>query len=450
MFYPKSKEEQAYLSRRNDISISYIPFGYKLSNSNVEGVTSSVRSIETLRNQNNNHITYKKDKIPASKNWQGCEADSCTIVFPTMYALWPVEESFPNIDHDVVEERLYSSPEKPRSHETQYGFPLKLQTYDNLLGQFVPLKNIKVQIMYDNVTSFYNTNSNGIVEIDPYLYSLPSFQISDIGEVQVSVIMESDKWIISSGGNSNAFPIYKYLGRISDMWIIQGNPSMHTETLASLTTEYECHRAIDYYYNDIHYLSSDIPEDLMSITLVASDSNMGEIQGATAASGRFITIYNSGLSKQQTISTVLHELGHIRHYLNNQNTYNYADTIVVESYASFVGWLLGEHYYLSKGYTKPYHGYQINYNSRQDWNINLSFPYYYYSPLFVDLWDNYNQSADHSLGVAETIAWVNLDVIEGMISCYTLGDCFNYLENYIGTYYSQHDYDNLRVYYFTE
>ncbi len=92
------------------------------------------------------------------------------------------------------------------------------------------------------------------------------------------------------------------------------------------------------------------------------------------------------------IGSTLHELGHMAQYNRNTFTgYLTTSNLLLESWASYVGWYVGEAYYTSLGWVKPpetdYSN--ITNQSRQFWmstNDN-------YSPMFVDLIDGYNQRA---------------------------------------------------------
>ena len=181
---------------------------------------------------------------------------------------------------------------------------------------------------------------------------------------------------------------------------------------------------------------------------MANDDACGTTLGNADTVYNTINVFNSGTDMEETIATTLHEIGHIRHCQKNPILYNnYIDQFVRESYASFVGWALGEQYYTSKGFVKPYHGYQINTNGNQAWVKTMSTPDYYYSPIFVDLWDNYNQSQAYTGVIPETIWISDLSVVEGMASQTTLLGCLSYLYDLVGQEISLSDYNLLLNYY---
>lgn len=77
----------------------------------------------------------------------------------------------------------------------------------------------------------------------------------------------------------------------------------------------------------------------------------------------------------------------------------------------------------------------------------MSTPDYYYSPIFVDLWDNYNQSQAYTGVIPETIWKSDLSVVEGMASQTTLLGCLSYLYDLVGQEISLSDYNLLLNYY---
>lgn len=109
---------------------------------------------------------------------------------------------------------------------------------------------------------------------------------------------------------------------------------------------------------------------------------------------------------------------------------------LVESYASFIGWYLGNDYYTSKGFVFPYSGYEINYQGRQEWAPGFG----NYTPFFVDLIDDYNQPA-----INDPISGFSPVLMDSLGLTYgSIADCATYLStnlpsdslsNYI-TYYT--------------
>ena len=111
-----------------------------------------------------------------------------------------------------------------------------------------------------------------------------------------------------------------------------------------------------------------------------------------------IRIYGQGNNgwreMSEVFSTACHELGHAAHYTNNRNTYGKCKTSLLESWARCVQYVLTNQEYKELGVFHKLPAYPENgsYNF-QAWN-----PQVYdrnYTPLFIDLIDDFNQRAYH-------------------------------------------------------
>jgi hypothetical protein len=94
------------------------------------------------------------------------------------------------------------------------------------------------------------------------------------------------------------------------------------------------------------------------------------------------------------MGTVFHELGHFVHFRERggYSSMSKTDRFLQESFASYAGWYLTERYYRELGYQKG-PGEDISGQARQtSWRSTTSGDWGYYSPLFVDLIDDFNQS----------------------------------------------------------
>ena len=434
-FFPKNTEELLCLRNLEDVTVSYIPWGY------------TPVSDAALSKDNQISIkTYQADKENPHFIESVVRGDTLVVRLPVLYAFWPEEISFPDVDYEIIDS--FDIP--LRDPEPSNRYTLTLRTFDSLLGTYVPVKNIKVDFILGTFYVSLTTDAQGTVQITPSAYINPP---SNVSNVAVYVLPETDCFTVSrlNDNNNSVVAIVDVLGTLGSIFGTPGqsNPS-ETITLSSTTTEYEIFRAAEYYNKESHYLSNNIATTESGVLFLAHDNPApnSNVLGETDVTTKHVHIYNAGLNMQDLIANTLHEVGHIRHYEKSHYTYSRSDSLVIESYASFVGWILGEQYYTSKGYVKPYHSYQINNEGRQGWVKTWTTPDYYYSPLFVDLWDNYNQSADYYYGIPESIAWIPINVIEGMTSCESLNECLSYIQGYIGQYYlTQNDYNTLLNYY---
>lgn len=436
-FFPKDIDEQLFLSNFKDVAVSYIPWGY-------DPVAGDI----VAKSSTNAVKPYKAERENPHYIENVIDGDTTILHLPVMYAVWPDDLDFPSVEYDVIEDLDIPIIDPEPSNR----YTLTLRTYDSLLGSYLPLKNIKVHFKLGAFSVYLTTNNQGTVQITPSAYVNAPANISNIN---VYVLPGTSYFTVSrnhvsSNGSTSTIAIIETLGTLGSIYGTPGasNPLTHTETLYSSTTEYEIYRAADYYFNETHYLSSNMSSGEGGTLLLADDSSNPTYSGQASPSNNIVYIYNNGHTMPEIIGTTLHEIGHIRHYKKATNQYLYSiDRFVKDSYASFVGWLLGEEYYLSKGFIKPYHGYHINDENRQDWHKNMTTDFYYYSPIFIDLWDNYNQSQEFSFGIPETIWLVSLPVIEGMASQTSLSGCLNYLSGYIGQEFSLSDYNILLNYY---
>ena len=437
-FYPNSIEQQIMLANKPDASISYTPFGYELISSNIK----TKSSIPEYPEKNPHSIQCDgpviADRIEGIHTNTELSYIKREIFLPIMYAYWPIEEPLPDdVDYTIIDTVSLSND---IGSITMMGFPLRLTTYDSLLGTEVPLRNVKVRATFNSLSIDRYTNTDGYILISPRVDGLSN---NDIRNGTITLILESNNWTITSG-NATTTPIHIPLGCVKFLWSIT-NPSQRDYSLSSEVYEIEAHRAIDYYFNSEHSLSEGItPYDSGTLIHIMPEAD-DEYLGLAWPDDKVIELYNSGYPQSKFISTLFHEQGHIRHY-GKADSFSQIASIIKESYASFIGWVIGEEYYISKGYIKPSPSYEINQQGRQNWNIYSEL--YNYSPLFVDLIDNYNQHTTSSIYVNDLISNTPFSVVENMaLESHNLVECFDYLENYVGTYFSQNDLNLMKQYY---
>ncbi len=137
------------------------------------------------------------------------------------------------------------------------------------------------------------------------------------------------------------------------------------------------------------------------------------------------------------MGATLHELGHLTHYWNNtytnpNTTVSYSSThlLLQESFASYVGWYLGEEYYKTVGKQMSNSALiDITGNNRQQWRTSWkrgdpATPGEY-SPLFVDLTDNLEQEQqmipyllpDNIVGVPASTIWEIITTSQNWAQC---------------------------------
>ena len=402
-FFPKNMSEQNLLSRTDVTDVSYIPFGY--SPVSPERVTPD-NDTSTLPSfpEKNPYVIDKSKYRYISQTWK--RDVSTTIQLPIMYALWPVNETLPeSIEYEVCFQTIIPEEENTLDRAPDHRqYNLRLVSYDALLDREVPLGNVKVMLTYD-MSDVY----------------------SALFELYIDILL------------SALGAIHHYLGTTGEMWA-SSFPTTFTSVRTSNTTEYEIHRAVDHYFNANHSLSQGIPTNDNQITIHAMNNADMSLMALTSfdieQEDINIYVYNGYNSQNDCVASVLHELGHTRMLKYRNYAIQSCSLALIESYASFIGWYLGDDYYTSKGFVFPNTGYEISYQGRQGWMPG----YGPYTPFFVDLIDDYNQPAinDPITGFSpEAIDSLGLNY-DSITDCVTFL-CTNYpadsLSNY-GAYYT--------------
>ena len=116
---------------------------------------------------------------------------------------------------------------------------------------------------------------------------------------------------------------------------------------------------------------------------------------SNAITSPYIDIKISSIfSDPRYVSTLLHELGHFNHYQMNGGYTDYYDvhSLIKESYADYVSWYLSKAYYtaINAGTYNSYWDYYLQ-SPNQYWQKTSTSCY---TPLFIDLVDDYNQRVD--------------------------------------------------------
>ena len=154
----------------------------------------------------------------------------------------------------------------------------------------------------------------------------------------------------------------------------------------------------------------------------------------------YIVIYNNNRNHNGKLTgTILHELGHSIMYgfKNGFINFNATHNLIKESWASFTGWKVGELYYQNMGCPPSLS--DITGQARQSWIKESTLVY---SPLFVDLMDNQNQHLNNILYNDDPISGVPLSVLTILMEdCKNWTQFKNVLQEYIGTYYANTQYN---------
>ena len=444
-FYPKSIEEVDILRGIKDIEMSYIPFGF-VPVSKEERLALSKYFCPIINDEGETIMVEGNYVISDNCNDDFSDNKDYSLRLPVFYSVWPINRSLPGgIRSEVI--NYVHLRERPDFPIHQIVLPLRLSTYDNLLNEYLPLENIKVHLT-NGCGSYSNTytGSNGTLNVNPYLQGLSD---SEYGDLTVTLMLETPKWVIARNEWSTT-PIHIPLGTVSDIWpFYLLETREYSDTLTSISTELEIHRAAQYYFNENHYLSSSVMNTEEGVYFYALLDTLAFQHGSSYPPYKLIKIGNYSQNHNEIMGTTFHELGHIRHAckVGLSNLYS-SEGIIQESYASYVGWLIGEQYYLSRGFVRPYSEFEINNQNRQCLIPSATYTFYAYSPLFVDMVDDLNQDEYYSCGVEDEIENVPKTLVDSLgANSLTVADFFNSLSDYTGIYFTNEALISYKSYY---
>lgn len=438
-FHPKNlKEYKELISYSDSVFVSFFPFGFSPVREVSDDERCNYLPFPSEEKYYISHSQFCEDSPQNNNRMSGSLPDDSML--PYLYVVWPVDLTIPQDIEHFVRYDVSMPSKKGNDHKVsrfegtgQISLPIKIDTYDDdYLFTYVPMEGIKVRVSYGSFYCDYYMNSNGSATIQPLMFN-DELTLAEIAQLQVYVIYQTPKFTVSR--NTAIIPIQKYLGTVSSLW----GPMSYNTTYptyvshqSSGTNECDVFQGARYYHYGNHSFSSLISSSEHGIIIHASTEHHIEPSKTFIYPNNeydpTIYVYDEFVSISECIASVNHELGHVHHYYAHPSFFQ-VDSLIVESFASYVGWYVGEQYYLSKGFVKPNPGYIINRQSRQSWE-----PYSTdkYTPLFVDLTDNYNQA-----NLNDTISDVPVSVINGMITtCSTVNGCMSYLLTYSGTYYT--------------
>lgn len=469
--YPRSEEEQWRVETMEDVQVAYIPFDYaQLTPEEVETLPQQVRTRSAA-----NAFTEKSPYTVTYENYEvtdGGPTGPVTFQLPILYTVWPVEKPLPSDLEYVVDYEVFlpRASAKAQSAEALSALereavaaaagivigpgliptdpmilhpPLSgnVKVYDNQLNKYVPLE-IAVRCQFGSY--IWETYSySGIWGMD--LPDLPAGLMYS-GDLSVTVTFtyrdKSNRWKITTEGGTSPLSV----GRSITFRRVPGEYSYETAQViltSSARQENEIHRAATYFFDG----QNDFPKYTRAMKIIANNVSGNGANGSFSPSSYDINIYNNGNSNSSVIGTTLHEIGHFIHYISNPSVFpNWQKiperALLLEAFSSYSGWYLGEKYYQSLGWVKPYVGFDITgHQGRQTWwRLGSD----YYSPLFVDLTDSYNQKTITSPSLPDDgLEGVPPSVVWNIVSTSTTWvQCKSKLQSYVGIYYTASAFNN--------
>ena len=386
--FPRNEVELNELILTRDIIINYIPFNYtQISDKEAASIEHKGAIIDTCFFQTE------------SKYYINCGDD--IIPLPVLYLAWPVDKPLPNEYDFIIEYEAFipnsfdcdpstlfleqeaincsndnATKNKTRgsSYRTITG---QIMDYDDLLGCFVNVKYLRLQLTY------------GLSTLETYTdqYGCFSFTGNINDNAKLKIFFENTRWRISN--NNSLISGTSVLGKVSDLWASSGH---HVEYLNHevLTV----HRAANFFFNGNHDIST--PASSYSLRIdIKSQDRIGVFEPSPVFSpcihiNNDTTTYHEGY----IFATVIHELGHFNQYQHQggHSAYIAVHQTLRESFACYVSWYLSSAYYTEAcyGFYNPTWD-EIFGQNFQNWKLNWVSYAIDYTPLFIDLSDTYNQ-----------------------------------------------------------
>ncbi|MDR2890483.1 MAG: hypothetical protein LBV18_02620 [Alistipes sp.] len=424
--YPKGEEEQWKIELMEDVKVAYMPFDYVgLTEDEVENLPGT-----KTRTGDSGVVASDEAVFPGSYRYtvtytdlestEGPVPDE-TYILPILYAVWPIDKPLPEdmeyeVDYEVFLPRYDEASTRAQGLSAGTLQALEGEAISLALGISVPertatrantIRTLTGYARFEDVFFWEQPTWTKSAELpmpnlkvrfqlgssiwDTYTQSTGDFSITQAIPLAAECkhIFQHPKWKITSENSTS--PITHSIGMSNKGYCL---------TYVSLQ-EATMHVAVNYFYNESHPIrtwSYDAGIRLRAVNRNGGSQGLGYFSwDRNDRNPAEITIFNdyiaSSWEPNELISTVLHELGHFIHYGKRGGKhaiFSKVHGLIVESFASYVGWCLTENYYYNHlDWTRPYVGYQLSHQGRQTWSQTSTGSVY--SPLFVDLFDTYDQ-----------------------------------------------------------
>lgn len=464
--YPRNEAEQWEVELMEDVKVAYIPFDYvQLTEAEVQRVSAMTRASDANTFDEVSHHSVTDDYTSAEG-----ETQTVTQVMPVLYVVWPCNKPLPQQMDYVVDYPVLIPPHNTsttrsatglntvalQAVETEaislaLGIPASPQVmtmtvddrirmingtvlyYDTSLKANVPQANLKQRVQLgSNIWETYS-NATG--------YFMMEGQIPN--EATYYHVFQHPKWKITTATSTS--PHVVNWGSVGTWWPYFGSWAITMHPTSSLPI-YLINPAVNYFYNGSHSISTWSYTSGIRIKAMAEEPTTagGHFYGQMSGEA-YIEIFNNQGNTAYLAGTVLHELGHFTHYCERESPTKYHEvhTLIQESFASYVGWHVGENYYSYLGYVRPFINSQLTGQDRQHWHPDLYISKSkFYTPLFIDLIDTYNQSTNGPNRLNETVSKLPHSIIRSIAA-----ECTNWssvkanLHQYVGTHYTQDQFD---------
>lgn len=341
----------------------------------------------------------------------------------------------------------------------------RIMAFDNVVNGLIPLGNVKVRVNNFCKVSVGYTDEFGYFTCNK----------SYTAKVRYKIVWESDKWDIRDGSVLQAY--YNDSGKRKGPWYLN-IPNGDSKSLRYTVI----HRALQRYYygttNGLIRPSNSFGKVKVAYYQKSGDGTYGDfryyIQQLTFGIFPSIRIYgkrsNGAYRDLSSIySTVSHEMAHASHYMNSKSNFKRSPNRLLESWARCVQVHLTDYEYEDLGVRDMLNEYvsvpikiiQIGTNDtlsayrkliKPDGQYNFqNWKFTYtdetsvtYTPFFIDLMDDYNQSEYYSLNNQneascvpdDKISEIPISVLEDIILS---SSSFSVVEQKLRDYVSSHE-----------
>ncbi len=273
----------------------------------------------------------------------------------------------------------------------------RIRAYDNIVGDFVPIKGVRVRGTHLLKIKETLTDEDGN-------YQLSGFK----NGVNMKVVWESDRWDVRDGNIGQA--VYDGPKIKRSQWNLDIRSSVGSRSAAHSAIHRAAYR---YYVDNICGLSRPDNSRKEKLAYIHDDIDKGGVNGdynRQWGMGIWSDIRIAGKNSSgwrqisELFSTTCHELGHATHYTSVKSTYKKSSKQVLESWATFTQYFLTRQEYKELGVEdklcpqksikegKNYEAADLQYNFQVRYDSDENEEYFTtYTPLFIDLVDDYNQ-----------------------------------------------------------
>jgi len=342
--------------------------------------------------ENNPDLSSKGEWTPKGsiKAWDNIIGSTTTV--NAIFDHWEYYDCDENNNGEYSIERIAIDPIE------QCRRPIYRYEYTTTQGCYIPLEGVKVSARWFTHVETDLTNENGYFETGGFLYEVnyaikwerAEYDIRDGALLQAWYNGPNKKgdWILKIGTGGSSI-MYATMHRAAYKQFYGDNLGIREPTgLAKTKLCYIDEDGTGIFWGD--WIDYGILPDI-------------KIWGKDKASGKYKTI-------DRIFATTTHELGHMSHWhLIGIDNYAFTGEVIYESWADAVEWALTNDEYHKMGARFGGNAaiiYDCEWTNQEDWpNHNGSWEY---SPIFIDLMDDVNQSDFRS------------DVPNDLISGYTL------------------------------